>query len=725
MKNILLLLSVLLLPAVPIWAQSAFGRQMQTQVYFPIGKSAVDPDFRDNRRNLDAFVGSLQAVMDNPDYVVSRLTVYGTASPDGTLERNIELAGRRAQALADYIVIRTGVARDKIEVVNNGENWSGLRAMIEASDMPERDHMLYLMDANADRDSRKRAMQYFAGSKPWLYMYAHFFPALRMGAGGTEGHREISALGRDNWRRMREIIVASGLDVEAKQGLLAAIDSEPDASQRMSLLRELCPGDEFGRLQEQAVTGLLGEASALSTDNWTLLRGKIAASDMPSRGEVLRIIDNVPATGGREQQLRALDGGTPYRYLLDRFLPELLVCDRKSRSDTYSGGAQDTLPEGIRDTSTTLSEENWKRLRAMIAVSEMPDREAVLALVDGEPDMRLREQKLRDMNDGRTLQYINEVFFPELLYGLSPASQENWELLRAKVEQSDLPTKTQILEIIRTTAPGADREEAIRLLDEGESWRRMGDLLLPEFLLDTSDVPTTGSGVTFYYELSPAAKARALAMTCRTPVGRRPESPVPAKIPAPAKPVAEAENSTPRAWSPLLAVKTDLVQWAGVTPDFKMATFMPNLALEVYFAERWSVQAGYAYSNWNAFSGDREVYALSAADVEVRSRPGKAPLLRGFYLGVYGTYGQYHVRQAAQGNTGSFWCAGAGAGWLQPLSRHWAVEAELRGGYRSANNTLYDIEPGHDYFNTRQKEGKFTPQVRVHLVYRIGKPQKR
>jgi Protein of unknown function (DUF3575) len=181
---------------------------------------------------------------------------------------------------------------------------------------------------------------------------------------------------------------------------------------------------------------------------------------------------------------------------------------------------------------------------------------------------------------------------------------------------------------------------------------------------------------------------------------------------------------------PLIALKTDLMLWCGVMPDFKMGTWTPNLSAEFYFARHWSAQAGFAYSNWNAISGSKELYAVSVGDLELRRWFGKPSRFSGFYVGVYGQFGQYDIQSAPTAQTGSFWTAGIGAGWMQTLSKHWAIEAEVRGGYRSAQNDHYDIvldgaQKSHYYYNHPSTESKFTPSLRLSIVYRIGKPSKK
>lgn len=61
-------------------------------------------------------------------------------------------------------------------------------------------------------------------------------------------------------------------------------------------------------------------------ENWEGLRQLVAAdSQVPQKSEVLRIIDSNLSEDQREQKLKALQGGTVYRYIYKNFYPRLRV----------------------------------------------------------------------------------------------------------------------------------------------------------------------------------------------------------------------------------------------------------------------------------------------------------------------------------------------------------------------------------------------------------------
>ena len=167
------------------------------------------------------------------------------------------------------------------------------------------------------------------------------------------------------------------------------------------------------------------------------------------------------------------------------------------------------------------------------------------------------------------------------MYGLSPAATKNWEKLSEAVKQSDMPQaeKARILDIMSSTAPGPEREEALRALDQGETWKKISTILLPKLLLDMEPGEMSGSGMSFYYEPSPAAKARAAALQQEEQERRLAEERRKQQVQDSLREVQQARERAEqqaelqrqrearqqaRKLHPLLAVKTDAVFWAGV-----------------------------------------------------------------------------------------------------------------------------------------------------------------
>ena len=155
----------------------------------------------------------------------------------------------------------------------------------------------------------------------------------------------------------------------------------------------------------------------------------------------------------------------------------------------------------------------------------------------------------------------------------------------------------------------------------------------------------------------------------------------------------------------VFSLKTNLADWSGLTAEGRLGAFRPNLALELHFARRWSVMASAAYSDWKG-GRDHRFWGVSGYSLEPRLWLKGDGRYRWFYLGVYGQSGDFDYRPSPAGDTdatgrsrtGRYRHAGLSAGVYVPLSRHWGIEAGVRGGYLHSSAKAYDNEPPHAYY---------------------------
>ncbi|MCY1135930.1 DUF3575 domain-containing protein [Bacteroides fragilis] len=161
-----------------------------------------------------------------------------------------------------------------------------------------------------------------------------------------------------------------------------------------------------------------------------------------------------------------------------------------------------------------------------------------------------------------------------------------------------------------------------------------------------------------------------------------------------------------RALAGHLLPENNLSDWAGLTPEGRLAAFRPNLAAELCFARRWSVMASAAYSGWKG-GKEHRFWGVSGISLEPRLWLRGDGRYRRFYLGVYGQLGDFDYQPSPSGDagatgasrTGCYWHTGLSFGVYLPLSRHWGIEAGIRGGYRNASAKAYDNEPPHAYYH--------------------------
>ena len=173
---------------------------------------------------------------------------------------------------------------------------------------------------------------------------------------------------------------------------------------------------------------------------------------------------------------------------------------------------------------------------------------------------------------------------------------------------------------------------------------------------------------------------------------------------------------------PILAIKTDLVQWLAVAPGFKIGTWTPNLEVEGFVAPSWSVGADGSWAKWPGFFRGNDLDAVWSANAYGRYWPlAEGVHHTGLFVSAIAHMGDFDTQKGSVGRTGSFYGGGVGVGYMLPVAGVFGFEFELRGLYRLSLASVYDIEPGGNYLNHTERSGEFVPQIKVNLVFRIGK----
>lgn len=188
---------------VPVFAQEhplVIDGTTNVKVYFRQGQSGLDTLYHDNGTHLDSLVSHLRAIAADTLREVKTINIAGTASPEGSTWRNMELSEQRAANIVAWLRDRLPFPESTYVTHVLGENWQGLEALVEVSDMPWRDEVLdiirntpvWIVRDGKVVDGRKRRLGMLQGGEPWRYMERHFFPELRNS--GTQVSCEIITL---------------------------------------------------------------------------------------------------------------------------------------------------------------------------------------------------------------------------------------------------------------------------------------------------------------------------------------------------------------------------------------------------------------------------------------------------------------------------------------------------------------------------------------------------
>lgn len=71
---------------------------------FEVGKSDLNLSLGNNASEIDAMLNEFRAIEKDPDMTLKSFTIFGTASPEGSYDRNLQLANARMQSAMDVIL---------------------------------------------------------------------------------------------------------------------------------------------------------------------------------------------------------------------------------------------------------------------------------------------------------------------------------------------------------------------------------------------------------------------------------------------------------------------------------------------------------------------------------------------------------------------------------------------------------------------------------------------
>lgn len=150
-------------------------------IYFRVDKSRIDTTYMNNA----ALLRRMSSIITEQNVThIDSLIITAYASPEAPSDYNKRLSQRRANAVQEYFLERFPMLRpDMIRAYGRGENWVGLRQLVEQDSMvPMRDEVLRVIDSNLPEDEREIKLKSLQGGTVYRYIYRNLYPRLRLGA---------------------------------------------------------------------------------------------------------------------------------------------------------------------------------------------------------------------------------------------------------------------------------------------------------------------------------------------------------------------------------------------------------------------------------------------------------------------------------------------------------------------------------------------------------------
>lgn len=149
-------------------------------INFWVDRYDIRENYRNNAVELAGILESIAKVDDDKDLTITSITIEGWASPEATEIHNKVLSENRAKSLANYLSKKTGIKRSNIIAKGCGEDWVGLRALVDATPgLLYRDKVYAIIDSRYTLDEKDYLLSQLRPNTIYKRLMNEMYPKLR------------------------------------------------------------------------------------------------------------------------------------------------------------------------------------------------------------------------------------------------------------------------------------------------------------------------------------------------------------------------------------------------------------------------------------------------------------------------------------------------------------------------------------------------------------------
>ena len=159
-------------------ATKARAEQGSAFVDYQVNKTNILPDYRSNRAEIAKITATIDLVKNDPLVTITEINIHGYASPEGSYANNARLAEGRALSLKNYVRGLYTLPEKVFTSASTPEDWAGLRRLVAASELADRDAILGVIDSDMAPDAKDAALK-SRFPQSYQVMLTQMYPALR------------------------------------------------------------------------------------------------------------------------------------------------------------------------------------------------------------------------------------------------------------------------------------------------------------------------------------------------------------------------------------------------------------------------------------------------------------------------------------------------------------------------------------------------------------------
>ncbi|MCI9606634.1 MAG: hypothetical protein HFJ94_00495 [Muribaculaceae bacterium] len=240
-------------------AEAVKHRELRGQAFidFPVNKTVIYPEYRRNTVELAKIQATIDSVHNDKDITINALSIKGFASPEGPWDNNVRLAKGRTAALKTYVEQLYNFAPDFIQTSYDPEDWGGLKAYVEKSNIPNREGILEIIDSNLKPDPKNSKIQ-STYPEQYKFLLANVYPALRH----SDYKIEYTIRSYSDVNEIRELVRTRPQNLSLQEFFLAAKSVEQGSQEFNDIYLtavRMYPQDEVANLNAANVAMSMGD----------------------------------------------------------------------------------------------------------------------------------------------------------------------------------------------------------------------------------------------------------------------------------------------------------------------------------------------------------------------------------------------------------------------------------------------------------------------------------
>lgn len=235
-------------------------REVKGSAYidFPVNRTEIHEDYRNNPVELRKIRQTIDVVRNDPDVRITSLSIKGYASPEGTYANNTRLAKGRTATLKTYVRELYHFPDSVILTSYEPEDWSGLEAYVDSTNLKNRDAILALIRSDMEPDAKEKAIK-STYLEDYRFLLQNVYPGLR--------HSDYVV----------QYVVRTYTDVAEIRRIMKTQPQKLSLRELYIAVQELEPGsDEYNEAFEIAVRMFPGdEVANLNAANAAMVKGDL------------------------------------------------------------------------------------------------------------------------------------------------------------------------------------------------------------------------------------------------------------------------------------------------------------------------------------------------------------------------------------------------------------------------------------------------------------------